>query len=245
MLFATLKQLVCRFVQNVSWLQCFYKISFIIFEYFAHYGVNDILIRLPTLLGVSQWVHINRSRTFCENLFLRNGSFTQRKIQFFLFEVTETAVYVWNFFKANYGQIHNSYNQFDKGYIRRLPVISLAEPCSARWTCLHGDGFPVFWDGRSFFIRFYKPRALHSLGNQRSAEPQGGYKDGSTAFKRYVTVAQPEELSLPSQNAPTTLFTLKMSIVSLLSSLYYSPDKYLLTASRGLTTLKIIKPYGI
>ena len=149
------------------------------------------------------------------------------------------------FFKANYGQIHNSFNQFDKGYIRRLPVISLAEPCSARWTCLHGDGFPVFWDGRSFFIRFYKPRALHSLGNQRSAEPQGGYKDGSTAFKRYVTVAQPEELSLPSQNAPTTLFTFKMSIVSLLSSLYYSPDKYLLTASRGLTTLKIIKPYGI
>ena len=116
--------------------------------------------------------------------------------QFFLFEVTETAVYVCNFFKANYGQIHNSYNQFDKGYIRRLPVISLAEPCSARWTCLHGDGFPVFWDGRSFFIRFYKPRALHSLGNQRSAELQGGYKDGSTAFKRYVTVAQPEELSL-------------------------------------------------
>ena len=109
------------------------------------------------------------------------------------------------FFKANYGQIHNSYNQFDKGYIRRLPVISLAEPCSARWTCLHGDGFPVFWDGCSFFIRFYKPRALHSLGNQRSAEPQCGYKDGSTAFKRYVTVVQPEELSLPSQNAPTTL----------------------------------------
>ena len=157
------------------------------------------LIRLPTLLGVSQWVHINRSHTCCENLFLRNGSFTQRKSQFFLFEVTETAVYVCNFFKANYGQIHNSYNQFDKGYIRRLPVISLAEPCSARWTCLHDDGFPVFWDGRSFFIHFYKPRALHSLGNQRSAEPQGGYKDESTAFKRYVTV------SLPSQNAPTTL----------------------------------------
>ena len=34
--------------------------------------------------------------------------------------------------KANYGQIHSWYNQFDKGYIRRLPVISLAEPCTAR-----------------------------------------------------------------------------------------------------------------
>ena len=207
MLFATLKQLVCRFVQNVSWLQCFYKISFIIFEYFAHYGVNDILIRLPTLLGVSQWVHINRSRTFCENLFLRNGSFTQRKIQFFLFEVTETAVYVWNFFKANYGQIHNSYNQFDKGYIRRLPVISLAEPCSARWTCLHGDGFPVFWDGRSFFIRFYKPRALHSLGNQGRQSHRVGIKMGRPPSKG--TWQLPNQRNFPSlPRTPQLLYLL-------------------------------------
>ena len=39
----TSKQLVCRFAQNVSRLLCFYKMFFQIFEYFAHYGVNNIL----------------------------------------------------------------------------------------------------------------------------------------------------------------------------------------------------------
>ena len=66
-------------------------------------------------------------------------------------------------------------------------------------------GFRFSGMGAPFFIRFYRPRALRSLGNQRSAEPQGWYKDGPTAFTRHVTVAQLEELSLPSQNASTTL----------------------------------------
>ena len=47
----TSKQLVCRFVQNVSWLQCFYKISFIILNILRIMESITFLIHLTTLLG--------------------------------------------------------------------------------------------------------------------------------------------------------------------------------------------------
>ena len=55
----TSKQVVCRFAQNVSRLPRFYKISFQIFEYFAYYGVNNIL----NSFACSSGARISRKKT--------------------------------------------------------------------------------------------------------------------------------------------------------------------------------------
>ena len=69
-----------------------------------------------------------------------------------------------------------------------------------------------------------------------------GIKDGPTALKKN----QNRGIFPPIPERPNNFIRiLKRSVVSFLSSLYYSPDIYLPTASRGLTTLNIIKPYGI